>query len=139
MTIRRQLVLTAIVLIVGTLVASATVILWNGARQQTEDQAVLIAASAARVRDPNSVQQLVDTMAGGTVQAVRVLDDGLSTVAATGTAEKALGEIDRAHIEHALRGRHSELFQDAEGVKVAVPTIDGSGQIVGAVLVGFAP
>src|SRR5436190_1768650 len=139
MSLRKQLVLAAVGLVLSTLLASATVLLLNGARHQIDEQALLIAASAARLRDPNTAQRLVDSMAAGTVQAVRIVDAGLAPVAASGEGDVDLSNGDRANLELAIRNRRPEAFQDLEGQKVAAPSIDSSGQVVGAVLVVFPP
>jgi hypothetical protein len=138
MSLRKQLVLTAIGLVLVTLAASAVVMLWSNAQLQLERDAVLMAANAAQIRDAALLHRLADgVVADGNAQTFRLVDTALNTLVLSGEGDAQLSEVDRAEARTAFDQRQAHAYHDLGLPKVAAPLLDETGQPFGALLISF--
>ncbi|HZT08768.1 MAG TPA: GAF domain-containing protein [Chloroflexota bacterium] len=138
MSLKKQLALTAIGLVLITLVASASALLWSSAKLQIEEDAVVLATSTAQAGDQMTMQRLVDSLVTTRgVRAVRVVDSNLATMALSADSNAPLTETDRAKLRAAIEDQQPQSYQVGETFRVAAPVVDDAGKAYGAALMSF--
>jgi sigma-B regulation protein RsbU (phosphoserine phosphatase) len=86
-------------------------------------------------------QLVTELVSGGNVKALRIVDDGLVTLAYSAvpglSAEQAFDAVDRAALQAILRGGRPTSALNDEALTVIAPVTDSAGRIIGAVLVSL--